>query len=206
MKLATDVQEVSRRHAVERWMPWLIAVVIVLLCIAFVWHQWFDAYHLAVVKEGVLYRAGVRTPREFAIAVRKVHPKTVVRLIDETERLKEPFIGEAAYCQARGIAVVEMPIKLGGWPTSEELDAFLNVANDPRQQPVLVHCAQGVRRTGMMVAAYQTSILGYDREKAKAMMLTFRHSQRTVKDVEKFIDVYDAKKRTVPTDLPVGKE
>jgi protein tyrosine/serine phosphatase len=187
-------------------MPWLIAVVIVLICAAILWHRRYDAYHLVVVQYGVLYRDGVRTPREFAITIRQVQPKAIVRLIDENERLKYPFVDEAAYCAANGIAIIEMPIRLGGWPTSQQVDAFLKIVHEPQNQPTLVHCAQGVRRTGMMVAAYQMTALGYGRDQAKAKMLTFRHSQRTVKDVEKFIDVYDPKQRTVPTDLPVGKE
>jgi hypothetical protein len=58
----------------------------------------------------------------------------------------------------------------------------------------------------MMVAAYQMSVLGWDKEKTKAAMLTFGHSQRTVGDVQKFIDVYDPATRTVPEGLPLGDE
>jgi hypothetical protein len=37
-------------------------------------------------------------------------------------------------------------------------------------------------------------------------MLTFGHSQRTIKDVQKFIDGYDPKTGAVPENLPVGNE
>ena len=188
-------------------MYWILAILISLsLFGAYVWKSNYAAYHFAIVQDGVLYRDGVRTIREFEIDVRKAKPKTVVRLIDEAEQKLEPFASELAYCKAHGIDVFELPIKLGGWPMPEQVDAFLNIASDPARQPVIVHCAQGVRRTGMMVAAYQESILGFDRDKAKAKMLTFGHSQRTVGDVMKFIDVYDSKTRSLPTTLPAGKE
>jgi len=62
-----------------------IAAPIIAVAIAgfFVWRQWFDTYHLATVQEGVLYRDGVRSGREFESVVRKIKPRTVVRLIDE---------------------------------------------------------------------------------------------------------------------------
>jgi hypothetical protein len=58
----------------------------------------------------------------------------------------------------------------------------------------------------MMVAAYQQSVLGWDDQTCKAKLLTFGHSQRTVGDVQKFIDVYDPVTSAVPSDLPIGKE
>lgn len=188
-------------------MYWIFAIAISLsLAGAYVWKTNYAAYHFAAVQEGVLYRDGVRTIREFKIAIRRAKPKTIVRLIDEAEQKTEPFVSETAYCQDQGIALIELPIKLGGWPTPEQVNMFLNLATNPNHQPVIVHCAQGVRRTGMLVAAYQQSILGHDATKAKKEMLTFGHSQRTVGDVMKFIDVYDPKQRTLPTSLPVGKE
>ena len=75
-----------------------------------------------------------------------------------------------------------------------------------RGLPFTVHCAQGVRRTGMMVAAYQESVLGYDRERAKREILTFGHSERSIGDVKRFIDVYDPVKREVTEELPQSKE
>ena len=185
---------------------YLAPAAIVVILGVFIWLKWFNAYHYAVVQKGVLYRDGVRTMSEFKIAIRRAKPRTIVRLIDPTERAKEPFVSEADHCKSAGVAIVELPIPLGGWPTPEQVDAFLNIATDPARQPVLVHCAQGVRRTGMMVAAYQESVLGYDAERAKSAMLTFGHSQRTIGDVMKFIDVYDPKHRTLPTTMAVGKE
>ena len=119
---------------------------------------------------------------------------------------KPQFAQEMEYCKEQGVKVVRIPVKLGGWPTSDDVRKFLEVVQEKQNQPVLVHCAQGVRRTGMMVAAFQESVLGWDKSKAKSSLLTFGHSDRTVKDVERFIGVYDAKERTVTAQLEPSQE
>jgi protein tyrosine/serine phosphatase len=174
-----------------------------------VWAEYLQTYHYAVVQEGVLYRDGNRGVRELENAFRKAKPKTVVSLIDDRELVdprKPEFADEVKFCEREGVRLVRIPVKLGGWPTTDDVRKFLDVVNAKENQPVLVHCAQGVRRTGMMVAAYQESVLGWDDSKAKAELLPFGHSQRTVKDVERFIDVYDAKERAVTKQLEQSKE
>lgn len=170
------------------------------------WRQYFDLYHLATVQEGVLYRDGVRSARQFILAVQRVRPKTIVCLVDDREITQEPFVSEITYCRDNGIDLVRLPVQLGGWPAGQQVKDFLAIVTDPHRQPVLVHCAQGVRRTGMMVAAYQESILNFDRERAKAALMAFGHSQRTVGDVERFIDVYDPVQRRMTADLPLSTE
>jgi len=176
---------------------------------AWVWTEYLQTYHLATVQEGVLYRDGNRGLREFQTAVRNKKPKTVVSLIDDNE-LADPhkpmFAQEIEWCRQQGVKVVRIPVKLGGWPTTEDVRKFLDVVQDKDNQPVLVHCAQGVRRTGMFVAAYQESVLGWDDAKVKSQMPTFGHSKRTVKDVERFVDVYNAKDKAVTAQLAASEE
>ena len=176
---------------------------------AWAWTEYLQTYHLATVQEGVLVRDGNRGMREFETAVRKTKPKTVVSLIDDQE-LADPnkpmFAEEMDWCKQQGIKVVRIPVRLGGWPKTEDVRQFLEVVQDKQNQPVLVHCAQGVRRTGMFVAAFQETVLGWDNEKVKANLLTFGHSHRTVKDVERFVDVYDAKQKAVTAQLEQSEE
>src|SRR4051812_20288539 len=132
------------------------------------WRQWYETYHFAVVDPGKLYRDGNRGPREFATMLRKAKPKTVVCLVDDDELVdpaKPEFAAEMDALKRQGITVERVAVRLGGWPTNEDVRRFLDVATNATKQPVLVHCAQGVRRTGMMVAAYQESVLGYDRDR-----------------------------------------
>jgi protein tyrosine/serine phosphatase len=170
------------------------------------WANYFETYHLATVQEGVLYRDGCRTLREFETALGKRQIKSVVSLVDEREYRNEPFSQEIDYCIRSKVRYTHIPVKLGGWPSSADVKKFLTVVQYKPAQPALVHCAQGVRRTGMMVAAYQMTVLGWDKDKTKAAILTFGHSDRTVNDVKRFIDVYDPVTQTVPEGLPVGVE
>jgi protein tyrosine phosphatase (PTP) superfamily phosphohydrolase (DUF442 family) len=188
---------------------WVLALVVIAGGGAWGWAHYVQTYHLATVQEGVLVRDGNRGMREFETAIRKTGAKSVVSLIDDQELAdpaKPQFAREMEFCRQQAVKVVRIPVKLGGWPTSEDVRKFLEVVQDKQNQPVLVHCAQGVRRTGMMVAAFQESVLGWDNNKARSAMLNFGHSDRTVKDVERFIGVYDARDRAVTKQLEESKE
>ncbi|MGD0137874.1 MAG: tyrosine-protein phosphatase [Tepidisphaeraceae bacterium] len=185
-----------------------IILIALILAAAGWWIFWtfFDTYHLATVKDGVLYRDGVRTLHEFNLAARKTHVKTVVSLVDDQEITQPPFTDELAYCKEHGIEVVRLPVPLGGWPRGEQIARFLAIADDPARQPVLVHCAQGVRRTGMMVAAYELSVLKLDKDQAVAAIKGFGHSDRTIGDVKRFIEVYDPQTQQMTADMPHSQE
>jgi protein tyrosine/serine phosphatase len=185
-----------------------IIIVVAILAAVGWWIFWtyFDTYHLATVKEGVLYRDGVRTLHQFDLAARKTHVKTIVSLVDDREIEQHPFTDELAYCKEHGIDVVRIPVPLGGWPEGEQIEKFLSIANDPTKQPVLVHCAQGVRRTGMMVAAYEMSVLKLDKAQATAAMQSFGHSERTTGDIKRFIETYDPDAKQMTQALPHSVE
>ena len=111
-----------------------IAVAIVFIAIGFViWRERFETYHLAVIQEGVLYRDGNRGPREFATMVRQVKPKTIVSLVDDNEIAdpeKPEFKAEIEFAREQGIAIERIPIELGGWPTTDDVRRFLDIASD----------------------------------------------------------------------------
>src|SRR5262245_53181216 len=114
-------------------MPIVIATVcILLIAIGFIiWRQWFETYHFSVVQEGILYRDGNRGVREFATMVRRVKPKTIVSLVDDEEIAdpeKPEFAAEIELAKQQRIPVERIPVKLGGWPTTEDVRRFLEIA------------------------------------------------------------------------------
>jgi protein tyrosine phosphatase (PTP) superfamily phosphohydrolase (DUF442 family) len=182
---------------------WIIFLVFAAAAAAALWLWMYrlGTYHFAEVEKGILYRDGNRGLREFKIALRKSNAKTVIMLNDDQEFQKEPFKTEFQYLNDHNIELLRIPVKLGGYPTTDQVRQFLSIANDGGKWPILVHCAQGVRRTGMMVAAYQESVLGYDDAKAKSCVLPFgrKPTSQTLADVKTFIDDYDGKKRELTT-------
>ena len=55
-------------------------------------------------------------------------------------------------------------------PEDEDVLTFLKIVTDPDNQPVFVHCREGVDRTGMMVAAYRIIVQGWTEALAVAEM------------------------------------
>ena len=168
-----------------------------------IWWSSFKTYHLAKVDQGILYRSGLRTMHEFKAGVRQVHAHTIVRLVDEKEQAKAPFAAEAAWCKARGLEVIDIPISLGGQPEVAQIRQFIAVTRDRTKEPVLVHCAQGVRRTGMMVAAYQRAVLGWNSAQTKAAILPFGHTH--MEDIQDFIDRYEPTNGTIAARSPEAR-
>lgn len=211
---ATEVQQSLARPSgtpAKKSRKWFLPILISILVNAGVVYYWFkvDTYHYVEVAPGVLYRDGNQGLRRFSTALNQSQAKSIVSLIDEREIAdpkKPQFKDEQQLAVTRGLKQLPVPIALGGWPTTDDVRKFLAIAEQKENQPVLVHCAQGVRRTGMMVAAYQMSVLNYDKAKAQSAIETFGHSERTVGDIRKFIDAYDPATRTVTQAFEQSKE
>lgn len=184
---ATDTRKPRRASRA----PWLILLALLVAGGVLVWRNYFETYHLVVVDPGKLYRDGNRSLREFKNTLRKANPKTVIAIIDEQEYEEPEFVAARELVKARGLEFHWIPIRAGAYPRPEQVREFLAVASDPAKQPVLYHDDEGIRRAGMMMAAYQESVLGYDDAKTIAAMQTFGHSDRTIKDVRRFIEAYD---------------
>lgn len=194
----------------------LLASVALLIGIAaFVFFFIIQTYHLETVQEGVLYRDGNRGMREFQNTIEQVRPKTVVSLLDDDE-MADPenimFRDEVELLEAENIRLVRIPVKLGGWPTEADIHTFLALVQNPDNQPVLIHCAQGVRRTGMMVAAYQETVQKMSDAHAGFRIERFgrKDNSDTMADVTRFIHSYDGqtgqiKESLMPTTQPVAE-
>jgi tyrosine-protein phosphatase SIW14 len=81
---------------------------------------------------------------------------------------------EPALVQAAGMKYVRISMNTRVPPTPEQLTSFLQLVNDPVNQPVYVHCAGGRHRTGVMTAIYRMTEDGWTAERAFAEMKQYR--------------------------------
>lgn len=173
---------------------WIIGIIVVAVLVgAGLFLFRFQTYHFAVVRPGVLYRMGMRDTRELDNVLRRVHPKTVVCLVSD-EEVNDPskgdFKGEFAVLKKDGITLDRIRINAGGSPTAAQIEQFLHIVQNKKNQPVIVHCAQGVERTGMMVAAYQRDVLGYDKQQALNSVKIFGKGIERAEHVKQFIESF----------------
>ena len=58
-------------------------------------------------------------------------------------------------------------ITMKAWhPEEKEAVRFLQIVNDPKRVPVLVHCQYGADRTGTMCALYRVAVQGWSKKEA----------------------------------------
>ncbi len=71
-----------------------------------------------------------------------------------------------------GLQYVEIPCN-SLHPERDDVLKFLKIVEDPKNQPVFVHCQRGADRTGLMVAAYRILDQGWTNDEALAEIPNF---------------------------------
>lgn len=94
---------------------------------------------------------GAQPSREGFAALKSAGVKTVINLRDG----KKDIASEKAAVEALGMKSVSIPLSVFKTVKDNDMERFLKVVNDPKQQPVYVHCRQGQDRCGTMVGIYR---------------------------------------------------
>ncbi len=68
---------------------------------------------------------------------------------------------EAGAVKAAGMNFIRIGLTTTKAPTEAQVTRFLEIVNDPANQPVFVHCAGGRHRTGTMTALYRMTNEGW---------------------------------------------
>jgi protein tyrosine/serine phosphatase len=93
--------------------------------------------------------------------------KTVIDLTDNSREREQPAV------EAAGMRYVNIPIVDKAYPSMEQANEFLKVANDPNTGKFFVHCAGGRHRTGVMGAIYRFNHDHWNYDQAYAEMKQF---------------------------------
>lgn len=75
--------------------------------------------------------------------------KTVIDLTDNSREYEQPAVERA------GLRYVNIPMPDKSYPSMDQVNEFLKVANDPETGKFFVHCAGGRHRTGVVGAIYR---------------------------------------------------
>jgi protein tyrosine/serine phosphatase len=94
--------------------------------------------------------------------------KTVIDLTRDGRKDEQGFV------EAAGMRFYRIPMTTSDRPAEAAVSQFLQLANDPANQPVYVHCQGGRHRTGVMTAVYRMTQDGWDANRAYEEMKTYR--------------------------------
>jgi protein tyrosine/serine phosphatase len=153
-------------------------ILAVLAFAGYLWHEKTEAYHFVTVTPGILYRSGWMKPHGMNKIINKYNIRTIVNLclpLEETYLKNNNYLEEQEICQKNGVNLVNLPMPGNTPPTWEQVDEWLSLFKDSSRLPVLVHCAQGVTRTGVMAAVYEMEILHKSNEETLKQLQMFGH-------------------------------
>ncbi len=108
-----------------------------------------------------LYRSG--QPRENGLnRARELGINTIINLRGASKRTR----AEEAEAQALGLNYFNVALPNWGRPQDARVDLILEIIDAPESGKVLIHCKEGVDRTGMIVALYRMRHEGWSADKA----------------------------------------
>ena len=156
----------SRRYFVLQSIIGSILVAFACTVGCWVAYQKFFAWkRFEVVDQGTLYRSGLLQEWQLRRAIDRYHIKTLFSLT---------FTQNDAYqriCNEKGIKRYFAYLPGDGVGPDDPYLRFLEIASDPMNYPILVHCSAGVQRTGGAVALYRSVIQGWDFDDAITEMI-----------------------------------
>jgi protein tyrosine/serine phosphatase len=151
-----------------------VVFVATLIVVPFTYYR--DRYtqtkRFRVVADGILYRSGQLTAEGLDEVVSRYGIRTIINLQnEEPDPLLENGLTESAWCRQRGVRYVFIapdliPRKYVPAERPAAIDSFLEVMNDPRNHPVLLHCRAGLHRTGVLAAVYRMEYDGWTARQA----------------------------------------
>lgn len=146
-----------------KWTAWILPLLLVAAGIAA--HRLLAWKRFEEVRPGILYRSGMLRDWQLRDAFRRYGIRTVFSFTFTDHEAEQQTCGELGiryhFCYLPG----------DGVGPDEPYLRFLEVAAQPANHPILVHCSAGVQRTGGAVALYRVLVQGWDFDRATAEMI-----------------------------------
>ncbi|MCP4003538.1 MAG: dual specificity protein phosphatase family protein [bacterium] len=117
-------------------------------------------YNFGEVHEGQIYRSGQPSPLFLRWLVSKRGVRTLINLRGRTPGF------ESAFAAHHGLRLYSFNLSASRPPSQDDVERFLRIVRDPANHPLLVHCRNGVDRTGYMVGLVRTTDDGWTVERA----------------------------------------
>ncbi len=134
----------------------------------------FIARNFGVVETGEIYRSGRLTPRMFRKVIGENNIKTVLDLgayqPGSPEDLREQQLAEEL-----GAERYRFYLDGDGTGNPNYYVQALRLMSDPEAQPILIHCAAGAQRTGVLVLLYRHVVQGQDLARAYPESFQYKH-------------------------------
>lgn len=174
------------------------AAVIVAVPVGFTSHRNTHIRNLRVVEEGVLYRSGQLSPAGLERVVLEKGIRSVVSLRSAGRKSEtDPDAWEEDFCAARHMGYFRI-VPRSWWendqgevPAKEMVKEFLDVMDEPKNYPVLVHCFAGIHRTGTMCAVFRMEYQRWPVDRAMEEMHHCGFRRTDLKpDIEGYLRTY----------------
>ncbi len=119
-----------------------------------------------------LYRGGMPTESQFG-ELKRFGIRTDISLLGAGPSSQRQVVAqEREAAEAAGLKFVNLVVPYSA-PSQTFIEKFLDVVQDPANQPVYVHCKHGRDRTGTMIGLYRIAVDGQTGKQALAEMETF---------------------------------
>ena len=191
-------QKVQCRKSGRKLKVWvLLAVIGLAVGGGFYAHRLLFVRRYGVVAEGKLYRSRQPHGLQYPVLLHRQNFKRIINLRSYVED-PESFTEEQKVCKHEGIDFVNIPVS-AEVPSILQVERFLHSV-DTSPGSVLVHCAHGRNRAGMMSAAYRVARQGVPVEQAFREELTDYNANPECEKREKILDLlkYLRKTRELP--------
>jgi len=159
----------------------------------FAWF-WPPAPRFACVEPNVLYRSGQPCGKAVRVMRKRYGIRTIVNL-RSPGKLRSDILARNEVAAAKELGMVFINLPFGNPSPEVQVSKFLDIMNDRSNYPVLVHCAAGVERSGVMVAAYRIRKNRWTAARAIKEMKTFGFDPAKEPDMCNLVRAMDASSR-----------